>query len=139
MEKGISIILLVIQMSLFLVGRILDDMSWYDVGVANEVNVFEGVGVAAMTFCVILQIIRKSEIEGMWKILFFRSQLKFIIPWSLVITISMLFFHIFNCAPELPEGDYFYVAYTGCCINVVQILLTNLNFSLITNTKAHIV
>lgn len=27
--------------------------------------------------------------------------------------------------------------HTGCCLNVVQIILTNLNFSLLCNTKAH--
>jgi hypothetical protein len=101
------------------------------------VNVFEGVGVAGMSLCVLIQIIRKHEIDGMWKILFFRSQLKFIIPWALVITICILFFNIFSCQPTLPDGSYFYVDYTGCCINVTQIVLTNLNYSLITNTKAH--
>lgn len=39
MDK-INLFWLVLQLSLFLMGRILDDMTWYDVGVADEVNVF---------------------------------------------------------------------------------------------------
>jgi hypothetical protein len=34
-QKILSIVLLILQMCLFLIGRLLDDMSWYDVGVAN--------------------------------------------------------------------------------------------------------
>lgn len=32
--------LLILQICIFMLGRILDDISWYDVGVQNEVNVF---------------------------------------------------------------------------------------------------
>ena len=39
MEK-IDLFLLILQICLFLLGRVLDDMTWYDVGVAEEVNVF---------------------------------------------------------------------------------------------------
>ena len=98
-----QIFLLILQLALFLLGRILDDISWYDVGVPHEVEVFEGIGLAAMTICVGIQILRKHELEGMWKILFYRSQLKFIISWSLIITICILFFNIFGCQHELPE------------------------------------
>jgi hypothetical protein len=40
----------------------------------------------------------------------------------------------------MPETDlvYFYVLYDGCCINATQVMLTNLNFSLISNTKAYL-
>lgn len=57
----VEIVLLLLQLALFTLGRMLDDMSWYDVGVPNEVNVFEGVGVAGMTFCVVIQLFRKSK------------------------------------------------------------------------------
>jgi hypothetical protein len=90
-----------------------------------------------MVICVVLQVIRKRNEKEILKIFLFRSQLKFFIPWALVITISYLFFNIFGCTVELPHTSYFYVDYTGCCINVTQILLTNLNFSLLCNTKAH--
>lgn len=32
--------LLFLQLALFILGRLLDDLSWYDIGVANEVIVF---------------------------------------------------------------------------------------------------
>jgi hypothetical protein len=41
----------------------------------------------------------------MWRILFVRSQLKFLIPWALVITIDILYFNIFGCQKTVPEGD----------------------------------
>lgn len=129
--------LLILQICIFLLGRILDDISWHDVGVPNEVIIFEGVAVAGMTFCVVIQLIRKHKEKDICKVLFFKSQLKFMIPWALIITSCILFFNIFGCTPTLPDTDYFYVDYTGCCINVVQIVLTNLNYSIVCNTKAH--
>ena len=72
------------------------------------------------------------------KILFFRSQIKFIIPWALDILIVILFFNVFGCQTVLPGTDFFYVQYDGCCINATQIILTNLNYSLVCNTKAHL-
>jgi hypothetical protein len=141
MEKAtpVNIVILTVQLCLFALGRLMDDMSWYDVHIENEVSVCEGIGIACMTTCVLIQLFRKSEHEGYLKILFFHSQLKFIIPWALVTTICLLFFNVFGCAVELTEeqsADYFYVQYTGCCLNVTQIVLTNLNYSLICNTKA---
>lgn len=136
-ECIIDYVLLILQICLFMLGRILDDISWYDVGVPNEVNAFEGVGVAGMTLCTVIQIIRKHKEKEIFKIFFFKSQLKFMIPWALIITACLLFFNIFGCTPVLPDTSYFYVDYTGCCINVTQIILTNLNYSLVCNTKAH--
>lgn len=66
---------------------------------------FEAVAIGCMIICVVLQILRKHKEEGMFRILFFRSQLKFIISWSLVITIVVLFFNIFGCSHEEPEGE----------------------------------
>jgi hypothetical protein len=34
-EDVLGIVLMGLQVGLFLMGRMLDDMSWYDVGVAN--------------------------------------------------------------------------------------------------------
>jgi hypothetical protein len=140
MEAWLDILLLVIQLSLFLLGRLLDDLSWYDLGVPNEVNVFEGIGVASLSLSVIIKVIRKWEITDIIKILFWKSQLKFIIPWALIILIIILFFNIFGCQTHMPHTElvYFYVLYDGCILNSIQILLTNLNYSLICNTKAHL-
>lgn len=52
----------VLQILLFLLARLLDDMSWYDVGVKDEVNVFEGVSVASIFFCILIQMFRKRRI-----------------------------------------------------------------------------
>jgi hypothetical protein len=97
MEKWLDILLLVIQLSLFLLGRILDDLSWYDLGVPDEVNVFQGVGVASMSLSVIIKIIRNWEIPDIIKILFWKSQIQFVISWSLAILLVILFFNIFGC------------------------------------------
>ena len=138
MGRKLDITLQTVQIALFLMGRILDDLTWYDIGVPNEVDVFEGISVVCMILCVLIQIYRKHNVVGMWKILFVRSQFKFIIVWSLTITIVILFFNIFGCQKELPhdEQTYFYIQYTGCCLNVTQIALTILNYSLICNTRA---
>ena len=92
-----------------------------------------------MSICAIIQILRKKHIDGWWMILFVRSQFKFLISWSLIITICYLFFNIFGCQSELPESDlvYFYITLEGCALNITQLVLTNLNYSLICNTKAH--
>lgn len=101
----LELVALILQLVLFFLARLLDDLSWYDVGVYDEVNVFEGFGVAALVVCVVLQIYRKRNIQGWFKIMFFRSQLKFIIPWSLIITIVILFFNIFGCQMHLPHDE----------------------------------
>lgn len=138
MRCTFAIALQTVQICLFLTGRILDDLTWYDVGVANEVEVFEGISVVCMVLGVLIQIYRKHNVYGMWRIFFVRSQFKFIIVWALTITISILFFNIFGCHTHLPpeEEGYFYITYLGCCLNVTQIFLTILNYSLICNTRA---
>jgi hypothetical protein len=89
-------------MVLFLLGRLLDDLSWYEFDVPHEVETFEGIGIVCMVLCVAIQILRKHKTEGMFRILFIRSQLKFIISWALVITIVVLFFSIFGCTSHPP-------------------------------------
>ena len=91
-----------------------------------------------MVICIFIQCIRKKHIDGWWKIFFWRSQLKFVISWSLVATCCYLFYNIFGCHHESTETNYFFILYTGCVLNITQILLTNLNFSLICNTKAEL-
>ena len=75
----------------------LDDLTWYELHIAHEVQIFEGVGIGCMLACIAIQIIRKRHIKGMGRILFARSQLKFIISWALIVTIVVLFFNIFGC------------------------------------------
>lgn len=98
-------ILLGFQIAVFSLSRLMDDLSWYEVGVHNQGNIFQGIGVAGLAICVVLQILRKKTIQGWFKILFFHSQLKFLIPWSLIITIDILFFSIFGCQTHVPEGE----------------------------------
>ena len=136
MGKKLTIALVAVQLVLFVTGRVLDDLTWYDVGLPDEVAVFESISIACMLICVAIQIFRKPERQGFWRILFFRSQLKFLISWSLIITIGILFFSVFGCSTVDPGSDYFFVNYSGCVLNVTQIVLTNLNYSLICNTWA---
>lgn len=118
----------------------LDDLSWHDVGVPNETATFEGISVAAMAICVALQVLRKYHLDGWWKLLFVRSQLKFGISWALVGTIVMLFMHIFGCHSTIPDDStatILTMIARDCALNVTQLILTNLNLSLIANTKSH--
>jgi hypothetical protein len=91
-----------------------------------------------MVVCFSLSVARKRHIDGIWVILFLRSQLAFFIVWALQATTIILYFSTFACQQEIPESElgYFYVAYPGCCLTAVQIALTTLNYSLICNTKA---
>jgi hypothetical protein len=91
-----------------------------------------------MVVCFVMSVFRKRKIDGIWWILFLRSQLAFFIVWALQICIIILYFNAFDCQAKLPESDigYFYVTYPGCCLTTVQILLTTLNYSMICNTKA---
>jgi hypothetical protein len=97
MEAWLDILLLTFQLALFLLRRLCDDLSWYDLGIADEMNVFQGIGVAVFTISAIIKIVRKWEIPNIIKILFWKSQLKFIIPWALTILTIILFFQIFGC------------------------------------------
>lgn len=96
-NKMIDMVLLVLQLALFLVSRVLDDLSWHDVGVHDETKVFESVAIVGLTLCMVILLYRKRNIDGIWWILFLRSQIAFFIPYALQITIVILFFTIFGC------------------------------------------
>jgi hypothetical protein len=49
-------------MCLFLLGRLLDDLTWYKFDVPDEVETFDGIGIACMVLCVGIQILRKHKI-----------------------------------------------------------------------------
>lgn len=126
------------QLLLFILGRILDDLSWYDFGIYNQATTFEAITVAAMSICIILQIIRKCHIDQWYKLLFYRSQLKFFFSWTLIATIIMFTVKIFECHNDTTGSTNSLALTTGeCVVNGAQVLLTNLNLSLICNTKAH--
>ena len=60
MGKKLDIALQTVQIALFLMGRLLDDLTWYDIGVPNEVDVFEGISVVCMILCVLILIYRST-------------------------------------------------------------------------------
>lgn len=62
MNSRFEIFLQVLQMCLFLLARLLDDLTWYDFDVPDEVERFDGVGIVCMVLCVGLQILRKHKI-----------------------------------------------------------------------------
>jgi hypothetical protein len=72
-------------------------------------------------------------------VLFGKSQLKFVISWSLTALNCFLFYHIFLCLAVLPEeGGYFYVDAYGCGWNMSQIVMTNLLYSLAANNRSQL-
>jgi hypothetical protein len=137
-QDKIYITLQALQIALFVLGRLLDDMSWYDLGVQDEQNVFEGIAIGALLMSAALNVLRKRRIHGIMTELFVKSQLKFFIAWALQITIVILFFAIFGCHSVVEESEIanFYVDYNGCVLNSTQLLLSLLNYSLLCNTKA---
>ena len=74
MGRKLDITLQTVQIALFLMGRLLDDLTWCDIGVPNEVDVLEGISVVCMILCVLILIYRKHTVAGMCNILFVRSQ-----------------------------------------------------------------
>ncbi len=97
-------VLQVVQIGLFVLGRLLDDLSWYDVGVEDEVTIFEGVGIGCMVGCIVLQLVRKRRVHNICRVFWVTSQLKFFIAWALEISVIILFFNVFGCQPTLPES-----------------------------------
>lgn len=53
----VEALLLVLQISLFLLGRLCDDLSWHDVGINNEQNALSGISMTALTITVIIKLI----------------------------------------------------------------------------------
>lgn len=89
-------ILITLSILCYLLGRISDNMNWYEwPGIANDP--FEGLAVAALGTSALLIIILRARHEGGLHILFVQSQMKFIIPWGLVVLICILDFQIFGC------------------------------------------
>lgn len=97
MDKIMKTGLLVLQLAMFFVSRLLDDLSWHDVGVVEETKIFESVATVCLILCMGILLYRKRNIDGIWWILFLRSQIAFFIPYALQITVVILFFTIFGC------------------------------------------
>lgn len=64
--------------------------------------------------------------------------MRFIIPWALVILVTILHFNIRGChvltEEELANEDY-YLDFAGCWLYCFIMLTTNLNYSLMCNVK----
>lgn len=125
-----------ITMALFTLGRICDDMSWYKFNGLSEIG-FESIALGTITVSAILIIIRRTREQNGFKELFLHSQMRFTIPWALVILESIFVFNIFDCYHDQPEHQ-FAMTYTGCCLYTVVLLLTNLNYSLMCNVSGDI-
>lgn len=77
-------LLITVSILCFLLGRISDDMNWYEWhGISADA--FEGLAVAGLGASALLIIVLRAKQEGGLHILFVQSQMKFIIPWGLVI------------------------------------------------------
>jgi hypothetical protein len=116
----------------------MDDLSWHDYGLDSQTAKFEGVSMAAMIISAVINIYRKSHYDHILKELLFHSQLRFLIPWSLTILICVLFYAIFGCTNDISVNSDFLIDYNSCVLNIISILLTTLNYSLICNTKSHL-
>jgi hypothetical protein len=137
MKANLHYILLAITIVLYLLGRLCDDLGWYTWD-GLSANGFESIALGALAMSAILTIVRRAYEEDRLKVLFLESQIRFIIPWSLVILIIILLFNIFGCnndSHELNNNISFSMDYTGCCLYSVVILLTNLNYSVLCNPK----
>jgi hypothetical protein len=110
-------------------------MSWYQFNGLSAVG-FQGIATGSLVASAVLIIILRLKEDDGLKLIFHHSQLKFIIPWALAITLSVLAFQIFSCYHELPEEVSFIdMEYQGCVLYSLTLLLTNLNYSLICNTR----
>lgn len=72
------------SIALYLLGRICDDMTWY-VWDGISGNQFEAIGITGLAVSALLITIVRLRGENGWKVLFIESQLRFIIPWALVV------------------------------------------------------
>lgn len=67
--------------------------------------------------------------------LFITSQLKFVIPWALMITECVLIFKIWGCTsnPDLLAEHIEYLSFNGCVLTCVVLLMANFVYSTICN------
>jgi hypothetical protein len=59
MGRKLQNTLLITQLCLFLLARVLDDLTWYLVGLPSKINYFESVSIVCNLACIGIQIIRK--------------------------------------------------------------------------------
>lgn len=128
-------VMIIAALAFYLLGRLCDDMSWHQFTGLSGTG-FQAIAVGGLAASAIIITILRLREENGYKIIFFHSQMKFIIPWALVITESILVFQIFGCYHEFPEETSFIdMEYKGCILYSVTLLLTNLNYSLICNNR----
>jgi hypothetical protein len=77
-------VLIMISIPLYILGRLCDNMSWHAWDGITEDGI-EGIAIAGLGGSALLITIARIKEEKGLKVLFFTSQVKFIIPWSLVI------------------------------------------------------
>jgi hypothetical protein len=133
--------LIILQHLLYLLSRIMDDISWQTVPL--DPTLVEAVSAAAIALCMLLKLGRKycyemEDFRETVRLYFVNAQVKFLIPWSLTFLNAYLFYNIFGCYAVLPASDFLYLQLSTCIANIVQLFLTNLNYSFATNTKTQL-
>ena len=136
--KPFYCLMIIATLVFYLLGRLCDDMSWYQFSGLSGTG-FQALAMSGMAVSVILIITLRLTEEGGIKVIFVHSQIKFIIPWALVITESVLVFQIFACYHEVPvETNFIEMDNNGCILYSITLLLNNLNYSLICNHRGDI-
>ena len=83
---------------------------------------------------VLIAVVRLMEKDG-WKVVFFESQVKFVIPWALVILECVLVFDTFGCHSDDTPLEGQDMDRKGCTIYCVTLLFTNLCYSFCCNER----
>ena len=81
-----------------------------------------------LTLCIAILLYRKRNIDGIWWILFLRSQIAFFIPYALQITIVILFFTIFSF---LEVFSFWFIFFLWFSLIKVIIIFYNIGFGFI--------
>lgn len=76
--------------------------------------------------------------ESGWKVLFIESQLRFIIPWALVVLQCTLVFHIFGCYSDDTPLENNDMDRTGCGMYCAALVLTNYIYSALCSDRGEI-
>jgi hypothetical protein len=122
--------------ALYLMGRLCDDMDWYTFDISSPK--LEGISIAGLAACVIIMAVTRLLEPHGWKVIFFESQVKFVIPWALIILECVLTFSIFGCANDDRALEGQDMTYQGCIEYSIVLLLTNLIYSFACNGKTEL-
>lgn len=89
-------VMIIATLVCYLLGRLCDDMSWHQFSGLSGTG-FQAIAVGGLAASAILITILRLREENGYRVIFFQSQMKFLIPWALVITESVLVFQILAC------------------------------------------